>query len=448
MDFLTRINLLLPTTLTLVNLVASVPLNTIDVANADNFFNQTRRILRGKYVGDTKPYMVYLRPASSAEIQIEHDWLCGGAIIDERYIITSAACIEDAKHFYVVSGTHKWTSPKINDDECVKNGQKKAIWKCVPKSYVFDGMEFDNIRWMINDIAVVKVEDEFNFKRRIKGCDFIPKPILYNNMTADNEKPGTIGSIAGWGSTQAFTDIIVSQAQPKDTVRSSLNNPELLDTEVVVLNKKNCKKRWHERYHWIIEQYMICGKDGFTDLSTACDQEVNCKEIHYSEESEDADFDVRRALMVPDPSDAEALRGGTRRTAPVAGGFCENDHGGPFVKGHGNTAIVIGIISASQVKKSNNHCYGPFLFTSVWNNRHLISCAIEKEMGATCRRYLRSSRTTETTFLWRSHPDGPAKGEEDETEITKKFEENTKKTHPTPAAVTKENVLTTTAKKL
>ncbi|KAI5630764.1 trypsin domain-containing protein [Phthorimaea operculella] len=204
MDFLTTTVLCLA----VVELVTSVPLDTIDVPNVKNVFNQTRRILRGKDV--------YLRPASTAEVQIEHDWLCGGAIIDERYILTSAACIEDAKHFYVISGTHRWTSPKMNDDECVKNGQKKAIWKCVPKAYVFDGGDFDNIRWMINDIAVVKTEDEFNFKRRIKGCDFIPKPILYNNVSADYEKPGTLGSIAGWGSTQAFSDLSTSIPEQPD----------------------------------------------------------------------------------------------------------------------------------------------------------------------------------------------------------------------------------------
>lgn len=68
----------------------------------------TRRILRGHEVGDTRPYMVYLRPAPTAEPQIsETNWLCGGVIIHERYVLTSAACIEDVKHFYVISGTNK-----------------------------------------------------------------------------------------------------------------------------------------------------------------------------------------------------------------------------------------------------------------------------------------------------------------------------------------------------
>ncbi|CAF4912332.1 unnamed protein product [Pieris macdunnoughi] len=140
--------------------------------------SQTRRILRGSEVGDTRPYMVYLRPAST-ESKVDANWLCGGVIVDAQYIITSAACIEDVRHFYVVSGTHRWV-PKNTDDECIRNGAKKAIWKCVPQNYVFDGNHFDNIRWMINDIAVVRVEDDFNFERRVRGWK-TPEPFGYNH---------------------------------------------------------------------------------------------------------------------------------------------------------------------------------------------------------------------------------------------------------------------------
>lgn len=73
--------------------------------------------------------------------------------------------------------------------------------------YVFDGNDFNNIRWMANDIAVVKVEDDFNFKRRIKGCDFIPRMISYNNQSMDLEKAGITGSIAGWGSRDRYGEV-------------------------------------------------------------------------------------------------------------------------------------------------------------------------------------------------------------------------------------------------
>ncbi|KAI8423139.1 hypothetical protein MSG28_014212 [Choristoneura fumiferana] len=308
----------------------------------EEVLNQTRRILNGREVGETMPYMVYLRPALSPP-PADANWLCGGVIIHPRYILTSAACIEDVKHFYVISGTHRWIPLHDKSDPCIVNGAKKAVWKCVPKSYVFDGNDFNNIRWMVNDIAVVKVEEDFNFKRRIKGCDFIPKMVSYNNQSLDLEKPGTTASVAGWGSKDRYGD-------------------------------KNCKKRWPERYHYIIDGYMICGKDGLDseNMNQLCtENEVNCKEMLYSdtEEEEEENPDVKRRLianpeifeMNPKLNANETRRA---KSTVVSGGFCENDHGGPLIVGHGTTAVVIGIISASLTKDITQKCYGPFLYTS------------------------------------------------------------------------------------
>lgn len=75
------------------------------------------------------------------------------------------------------------------------------------QAYYFDGDEFDNIRWMVGDIAVVKVEDDFNFQRKIRGCDYIPKKVFYNNQSIDLEKGGTVGSLAGWGTVDKFTTV-------------------------------------------------------------------------------------------------------------------------------------------------------------------------------------------------------------------------------------------------
>lgn len=60
---------------------------------------------------------------------------------------------------------------------------------------------------MNNDIAVVKIEEGFDFTRRVRGCDFIPKPICYNNQSMTLENPGNIVNIAGWGTTERYNDV-------------------------------------------------------------------------------------------------------------------------------------------------------------------------------------------------------------------------------------------------
>ncbi|XP_060806879.1 uncharacterized protein LOC106130645 [Amyelois transitella] len=385
----------------IVNLVCFSDLNAVPLQKHEaKILNSTRRILGGRDVGDTRPYMVYLRAARPATgvKTTNDDWLCGGTIIHDHYILTSAACIEDVQQFYVISGTHRWVPPTVTNDECILNGAKKAVWKCVPKSYVFDGKEFNNVLWMANDIAVVKVEDDFNFKRRVRGCDFVPQKIAFNNISDEFEKAGTIGSIAGWGSSDRFSS--VSYLNYNTYLKQSINSPILQETEVVLLSKRHCKKRWDPRYHHIIDESMICAKDGSDGnvMSEACSDQVNCKELAYSDEDEDPSrrFLEPTNLVVHDP------RHESTRRATEIGGFCENDHGGPLVVGQGKSAKVVGVISACMTREISKKCYGPYLYTSVWKNRHLINCAIDKEIGLTCKKLLRSSKThmIETIFNW------------------------------------------------
>ncbi|XP_045532461.1 uncharacterized protein LOC123720058 [Pieris brassicae] len=395
-----------------------------NITDLRRLINGTRRIINGDDVRNNRPYMVYLRlPQNNPRYKDYRRWLCGGVIIHEEYILTSAACIEDAKHFYVVSGTYRYSEEDDrHSNPCIKNGAKKAIWKCVPRNYVFDGHENDNIRWMNNDIAIVKVEDDFDFDRRIRGCDFVPKPICYNNMTNRLEEPGTVASIAGWGSTAKYNDWV--------NKRSGVTQ-DLLETNVIIIPKSRCKHRWGARYHSIIDNYMICTKDTIPELSEACQEKyTECTDIMYSGEFDSGD--ARRA----NPNETfvhNAIHESGRRQKAGSGGFCENDHGGPLVHGTGPNAVVIGVISACLVKERTNRCHGPFLYTSVFKNRILINCAIYKDVKGDCSKLFRASEThIEEDISWVDHPDGPARNEIAKLRRNKDHVNGTEKSNPTP----------------
>uniref|UniRef100_A0A2A4IUR8 Peptidase S1 domain-containing protein n=1 Tax=Heliothis virescens TaxID=7102 RepID=A0A2A4IUR8_HELVI len=219
-----------------------------------NYENTTtvdaRRILFSKRTEKGKrPYMVYLQlTKESAKAHKYRGWLCGGVIVDPYYVLTSAACVEDADRFYIVSGTTKFVDsfdykndecvckhrrkvvwkciPKTacvedadrfyivsgttkfvdsfdyKNDECVCKHRRKVVWKCIPKNYKFDFQ--DSIKWSSNDIAIVKVDKAFKFGVQEKGCEFGTDLIMYNNISREMEKPGTKGWIAGWGSDYKF----------------------------------------------------------------------------------------------------------------------------------------------------------------------------------------------------------------------------------------------------
>ncbi|XP_073963148.1 uncharacterized protein [Choristoneura fumiferana] len=370
--------------------------------------NETRRIIHGVESLAGRPYMVYLKlPSNNPKYQEYRRWLCGGVIVHEEYILTSAACIEDAKNFYVVAGTYKHSEEyDRHNNQCIKNGAKKAIWKCVPRNYVFDGHENDNIRWMNNDIAVVKVDEEFDFNRRVRGCDYVPKPICFNNQSETFEAPDSLATIAGWGSTFKYNDWVSTRKQGMTSVVS------LLETTVHIISKMKCKRRWGSRYYNIIDNYMICTKDLVPDMSVVCDEKyVECTDVMYSGES--SEERTRRVISPESLSLHNPFHNDTRRNIEdTNGGFCENDHGGPLIVGEGVSAMVIGIISACLVKDRTNKCYGPFLYTSVYRNRVLLNCAIYKDQATDCSKMYRSSIThTETEMSWTDHPDGPAKNE-------------------------------------
>ncbi|CAH2242592.1 jg14128 [Pararge aegeria aegeria] len=345
----------------------------------------TRRILYSKRVGIGKrPYMVYLQlTKQSAKAHKYRGWLCGGVIVDPYYVLTSAACVEDADRFYVVSGTTKFVdSFAYKSDDCGCKNRRKVVWKCIPKNYKFDFQ--DSVKWSSNDIAIVKVNKPFKFGVIENGCEFATDLVRYNNVSRELEKAGTKGWIAGWGSGNNFREGVYRSQ--KEHVAG--NSKYLQEAKVCVMDNEQCAKKWAQRFRNIITQYMICTKDVMKRLSEICDKKyANCTDVETRRDDVTYQVDLGRHLRHPDDY--------TARRSSKQGGFCENDHGGPLIVKYQGKERVIGVISACKIDPKTHSCHGPFLYTSVFKNRQFISCAINKDVEENCRRVFRSGITHE-----------------------------------------------------
>ncbi|XP_068625590.1 uncharacterized protein [Battus philenor] len=352
----------------------------------------TRRILYSKRVAVGKrPYMVYLQlTKQSAKAHKYRGWLCGGVIVSPYYVLTSAACVEDADHFYIVSGTTKFVdSFDYKKDDCVCKHRRKVVWKCIPKNYKFDFQ--DSIKWSSNDIAIVKVNRAFKFGVVEKGCEFATDLVCYNNVSRELEKAGTKGYIAGWGSGNTFREGVYR----RQNVHIPENAKFLQEAKVCVMDNEQCAKKWAQKFRSIITQYMVCTKDVMKRLSEICDKKyANCTDVENRRNVDEADdfpagqLNVDLGRHLRDPDDYTA-----RRT--TLGGFCENDHGGPLIVKYQGKERVVGVISACKIDPKSHSCHGPFLYTSVFKNRQFISCAITKDVEENCRRVFRSGITHE-----------------------------------------------------
>ncbi|XP_052744858.1 uncharacterized protein LOC112057053 [Bicyclus anynana] len=353
----------------------------------NNTVIDTRRILYSKRVSEGKrPYMVYLQlTKESAKAHKYRGWLCGGVIVDSHYVLTSAACVEDADRFYVVSGTTKFVdSFDYKSDDCVCHHRRKVVWKCIPKNYKFDFQ--DSIKWSSNDIAIVKVDKPFKLGVLEKGCEFATDLVAYNNVSRELEKAGTKGWIAGWGSGSNFREGVYRRLR---TEQLPGNAKFLQEAKVCVMDNEACAKKWAQRFRSIITQYMICTKDVMKRLSDICDKRyANCTDVETRREDDHQHrLDLGRHLRDPDDY--------TARRTNKQGGFCENDHGGPLIVKYQGKERVIGVISACKIDPKSHTCHGPFLYTSVFRNRQFISCAIHKDVEENCRRVFRSGITHE-----------------------------------------------------
>ncbi|XP_038604395.1 coagulation factor IX [Tachyglossus aculeatus] len=114
-------------------------------------------------------------------LQSKGEGFCGGAIINENWVITAAHCIEPGVEITVIAGEHN-----VDDDD--KTEQRRPV-----KQAILHPNYDAQISKYNNDIALLELENPLNLNRYITPICIANKE--YTNLFTRNG----VGTVSGWG---------------------------------------------------------------------------------------------------------------------------------------------------------------------------------------------------------------------------------------------------------
>jgi len=148
------------------------------------------RIVGGKEVNPKYklPYQVLVSPCNKQG----GCFMCGGTILNKRYVVTAAHCLYDGQTQMTLKGGAKFRVMVGEHDHC------KAQGSFVLASVVHKHPNFDiDSASVDNDIAILKLSKDLTFSDKIKPA------CLPTNATKDYS--GKASTVSGWGGTKANT---------------------------------------------------------------------------------------------------------------------------------------------------------------------------------------------------------------------------------------------------
>merc|ERR1712083_560063 len=153
------------------------------------------RIVGGKEVNPKYklPYQVLVSPCNKQG----GCFMCGGTILNKRYVVTAAHCLYDGQTQMTLKGGAKFRVMVGEHDHCKAQG-----------SFVLASVD--------NDIAILKLSKDLTFSDKIKPA------CLPTNATKDYS--GKASTVSGWGGTKANTPMEPVDQPRQCTLKETIIN--------------------------------------------------------------------------------------------------------------------------------------------------------------------------------------------------------------------------------